>query len=84
MRHDPQPDDPGLETDIGQCEECEGHGCDQTSPPKIVTSHIYPPIPDRSMDWCAYYDGEEERGDYGYGPTEQAAIDDLTANYERA
>lgn len=27
MRHDPQPDDPGLETDIGQCEECDGKGC---------------------------------------------------------
>jgi hypothetical protein len=55
-----------------------------TSLPEIVTSHIFPPIPDRSMDWCAYYDGEEERGDYGYGPTEQAAIEDLTANYEPA
>jgi hypothetical protein len=28
MRHDPQPDDPYLETDIGQCEECRGHGCE--------------------------------------------------------
>jgi hypothetical protein len=27
MRHDPQSDDPYLETDIGQCEECEGRGC---------------------------------------------------------
>lgn len=27
MRHDPQHDDPGLETDIGQCEECSGKGC---------------------------------------------------------
>lgn len=27
MRHDPQPDDPGLETDIGKCPECEGEGC---------------------------------------------------------
>ena len=27
MRHDPQWDDPYLETDIGQCPECEGHGC---------------------------------------------------------
>jgi hypothetical protein len=54
-----------------------------TSLPKIVTSHIFPPIPDRSMDWCAYYDGEEERGDYGYGPTEQAAINDLINSYPR-
>lgn len=27
MRHDPQPDDPGLETDIGECDACEGEGC---------------------------------------------------------
>ncbi len=27
MRHDPMPDDPYLETDIGKCPECEGHGC---------------------------------------------------------
>ena len=26
-RHDPQPDDPDLETDIGQCPECAGKGC---------------------------------------------------------
>lgn len=51
---------------------------------KIKTNHIFPPIPDRSMDWCAYYDGEEERGDYGYGPTEEAAIADLVTNYEPA
>lgn len=28
MRHDPQPDDPSLETDIGECPECDGHGCE--------------------------------------------------------
>jgi hypothetical protein len=27
MRHDPQPDDPSLETDIGECPECDGEGC---------------------------------------------------------
>lgn len=31
MRHDPQPDDPGLETDIGKCPECEGEGCITTT-----------------------------------------------------
>jgi hypothetical protein len=32
MRHDPRHDDPDLETDIGQCPECEGDGCkDETS-----------------------------------------------------
>lgn len=29
MRHDPQFDDPYLETDRGQCPDCEGHGCEQ-------------------------------------------------------
>lgn len=27
MRHDPQHDDPYLQTDIGACDDCEGHGC---------------------------------------------------------
>lgn len=29
MRHDPQHDDPDLETDIGKCTECEGAGCEE-------------------------------------------------------
>ncbi len=28
MRHDPQPDDPSLQTDVGQCPDCGGRGCD--------------------------------------------------------
>ena len=28
MRHDPQADDPCLQTDLGQCPECNGRGCD--------------------------------------------------------
>lgn len=28
MRHDPQPDDPYLETDVGVCEKCDGEGCE--------------------------------------------------------
>ena len=44
---------------------------------KIITHYVYPPIPDRRFDWCAYRDGTEERGHYGYGRTEQEAIDDL-------
>lgn len=47
---------------------------------KIVTSHVFPPIPDRSHDWCAYYDGEEEAGLYGYGATEAEAIEDFVTN----
>lgn len=26
-RHDPQPDDPNLETDVGKCPDCSGDGC---------------------------------------------------------
>lgn len=49
---------------------------------RIVTSHVYPPIPDRSNDWSAHYDGDEEYGAYGWGPTKEAAIADLKDNYE--
>jgi hypothetical protein len=44
---------------------------------KIVTSFVYPPIPTRNSDWCAYIDGTEESGRYGWGATEQEAIEDL-------
>jgi hypothetical protein len=27
-RHDPQIDDPDLETDVGACPDCQGAGCD--------------------------------------------------------
>lgn len=51
------------------------------SPRKIVTSYnINPPIPTRQFDWCAYYDGEEEAGGYGYGATEAEAIADFNEN----
>lgn len=49
---------------------------------KIITSHIYPPIPWRNFDWCAYFDGEEEYGGYGYGETEAEAIEDFIANLD--
>lgn len=41
----------------------------------IQTHHIYPPIPIRIYDWCAYRD--PERTPYGYGSTEAEAIADL-------
>jgi hypothetical protein len=50
--------------------------------PAIVTDHVYPPIPDRRFDWCAYRDGKEENGGYGWGRTEAEAIADLLANEE--
>jgi hypothetical protein len=50
---------------------------------KVVTSNIFPPIPLRQFDWCAYFGGEEE-GLTGYGATEADAIDDLTQLWEEA
>ena len=48
---------------------------------KIVTSFVYPPIPIRSCDWQAHFDGDEPDDDgrmlVGYGSTEQEAINDL-------
>lgn len=49
---------------------------------RIITDNIRPPIPTRSHDWCAYYDGCEEDQEYGYGATEAEAIADLKANYD--
>ena len=44
----------------------------------IKTSHIYPPIPDRRFDWCAYHVTDESKGyNWGWGATEQEAIEDL-------
>lgn len=54
---------------------------------KVRTTHEFPPIPIRSMDWSAVdddtydvdcdQDGFFSRSPIGRGPTEQAAIDDL-------
>lgn len=37
----------------------------------------YPPIPDRSHDWRAYYDGEEEENNCGWGATPVIALAEL-------
>lgn len=47
----------------------------------IFTTNVCPPIPICEFDWMACWDGEQEYGPRGFGPTEQEAIDDLTANY---
>ena len=44
---------------------------------KIITENVYPPIPTRRFDWCAYFDGHEEHGPYGWGPTERSATAEL-------
>lgn len=33
MRYDPQPDDPYLQTDLGECPDCDGLGCER---PKVL------------------------------------------------
>jgi hypothetical protein len=50
----------------------------------IKTTCIYPPIPIRDFDWCAYdddtYDGAPDsrnRSQIGYGKTEADAVLDL-------
>lgn len=59
----------------------------------IVVDFIYPPIPDRSQDYCAYdadqADAEFEDGSWhdltpfkGWGPTREAALADLRAAYD--
>ncbi len=45
---------------------------------KIITHHEFPPIPLRGFDWVATLDGYEPGDAIGYGPTEAAAIEDLT------
>lgn len=47
---------------------------------RIVTCFIFPPIPYRGNDWCAFRYGQEEAGGYGYGETESDAIQDLLDN----
>ena len=49
---------------------------------KIVTTWVNPPIPICDFDWCAYYDGEEEKGNYGWGKTEADAIADFKSIQE--
>jgi hypothetical protein len=55
---------------------------------KITTSFVYPPIPLRQFDWCAYdddsYDGALDAGPQcvGYGRTEEEAIADFREQWE--
>jgi hypothetical protein len=49
----------------------------------IKTTHIYPPIPDRNHDWCAYDDNTYDGPGciVGWGPTREEAIKDLLEKY---
>lgn len=52
--------------------------------PRIITTHVYPPIPIRTCDWQAHYDGEEDENmDTGHGATEAESIVDLIENHPR-
>lgn len=44
---------------------------------KIITEHVYPPIPTRTMDWSAATDNYEPGAPLEYGATEKEAIDNL-------
>jgi hypothetical protein len=44
---------------------------------KILTNHVFPPVPVRQFDWAAVFEGYEPGAHVGYGRTEQDAIDDL-------
>jgi len=50
---------------------------------KIITYQAFPPIPVRNMEWLAHYDGEEEKGEYGYGFAEQEAVSDLKQSFQK-
>ena len=54
---------------------------------KIITTHIYPPIPIRQFYWQAHYDDEEPNDNgqmaYGSGRTKAEAIADLLDNHPR-
>lgn len=54
---------------------------------KIITTFVYPPIPIRTCDWQAVYDGDEPNDNgympIGHGRTEVDAINDLVQNFPR-
>jgi len=43
----------------------------------ICISYVFPPIPDRRFDYCAWFDTWGEEGPCGAGRTEEEAILDL-------
>lgn len=57
MRHDPQPDDPELETDIGECPDCSGAACGDWNGdyPEPVAKQ------GRSQTWLRDHDRELQR-----------------------
>jgi hypothetical protein len=52
---------------------------------EIIVRGVWPPVPTRSFDYCAIYDGDEPDDECnmkaGYGKTPEAAIQDLRDNF---
>jgi hypothetical protein len=49
----------------------------------VTTEHIFPPIPYRGDDWCAYYTiDQDDSPDCGWGATPEDAIEDLIQSYD--
>lgn len=69
-------DQPQNSDEREQQEQFEKYG-------KIITQHVFPPIPVRSSDWLAYQDGWED-GLKGWGTTEDEAIADLKQQIDDA
>ena len=47
----------------------------------IKTEFVNPPVSLCDYDWRAWFEGEEERGQYCYGGTEEEAIANLLGQY---
>lgn len=41
LRHDPQSDDPYLQTDIGSCPDCYGLGCSEENSEKYGKAYFW-------------------------------------------
>jgi|GEM_PF-5152556 len=48
----------------------------------VIVRGIFPPIPSNDYDYCAWYQGHEERGPTGFGATPRTALIDLVENYD--
>lgn len=49
---------------------------------KILTQHVFPPIPNRAHDWMVYLEDSDGDGPQGWGNTEAEAIADLKSQIE--
>jgi DnaJ-class molecular chaperone len=56
------------------------HPCNGVGARSIHVKFVFPPIPDRTSDWQATYEGDEE-GPAGWGSTEELAVADLKDSY---